>query len=305
MIGRIERMPVALGNRVADLAVRVWEPKGSTASVLCLHGFAGTGQDFEVLAETLCRAGVTVIAPDMIGRGDSAFLGTPEAYSLRAYLVCLTAAAGLQKPLAAQIGTSWGGILMLTWLSTRAFASRGLVLNDVPLRSGPVVQGFRTALREESLRGFPSFEAAAEHVIASRSMEFLTGTARQRFLESRILKVGEVWRMRYDPAVAADYGMDVAFSLLRPLLQAPIPVLMAYGRRSPYGRDPDLPTIAAANPNIRLMPGLDDPHPPSLMKPDQVAQVAGWLSATLGLGQVGAARGQPELDPRQTPEGGE
>ncbi|MBA3910930.1 MAG: hypothetical protein C0524_13910 [Rhodobacter sp.] len=277
MIGRTEVVGVALGDVMAEMAVRIWEPANSTRSALCLHGFAGTGQDFEMLAETLAQTGVTVIAPDMIGRGKSSFLGRDSAYSLRAYMACISVAAQFQKAEAAQLGTSWGGLILLAWLAATGWRSRGLVLNDVPLQSGPVVQGFRTALKEEALRAFPSFDAAAAHVIASRRMGFLDPAAQRRFAESRVMEIGGQWRMAYDPAVAAEYGMDVAFSMLRPLSQAPVPVLMAYGAESPYAADPDLPALAAANPRLQLLMGLDDPHPPSLMKLGQILQVAGWF----------------------------
>ena len=278
MTARVERLGVALGDVVAEMAVRVWEPPGSTRSVLCLHGFAGTGQDFEMLAETLVAKGTTVIAPDMIGRGQSSFLGRDTAYTLRSYMTCLTVAARLQKPDACHLGTSWGGLLLLPWLAGGGSKSRGLVLNDVPVKSGPTVQGYRTALQAEAAMSFPSFKAAADHVITSRSMGFLTGPARQRFVESRVMQIGPVWRMRYDPAVAADYGLEVGFSLHRTLALAKMPVLMAYGADSPYATEPDLQTIAASNPRIRLLLGLDDPHPPSLMKSDQIAQIADWFA---------------------------
>ena len=225
MIGRIEHLGVALGDITAELAVRIWEPPGSTRSVFCLHGFAGTGQDFEMLAEPLAATGITVIAPDMIGRGQSSFLGRDTAYSLRAYMACLTVAARFQKAETAHLGTSWGGLIMLSWLAAAGWRTRGLVLNDVPLKSGPVVQGFRAALRDESLQAFASFDAAVEHVIRTRSMDFLDEAAKLRFASSRVMEVAGQWRMAYDPAVAADYGLEVAFSIHRALLQAKSPVL--------------------------------------------------------------------------------
>lgn len=278
MIGRTERLGVALGDVMAEMAVRIWEPPDSTRSVLCLHGFAGTGQDFELLAETLAATGTTVIAPDMIGRGQSSFLGRDTAYSLHAYMACLTVAARFQKAEAAHLGTSWGGLILLAWLGGSGWKSRGVVLNDVPLQSGPVVQGFRAALRDESQQVFASFDAAADHVIRTRSMGFLDATARRRFAESRVMEVGGQWRMAYDPAVAADYGMEVAFSIHRALTRAPSPVLMTYGDQSPYATDPDLPDLVAANPHLHLLKGMDDPHPPSLMKLGQILQVSGWFN---------------------------
>ncbi len=278
MIGRTERLGVALGDVAAEMAVRIWEPPNSTRSVLCLHGFAGTGQDFEMLAETLAASGTTVIAPDLIGRGQSSFLGRDTAYSMHAYMACLTVASRLQKAEAAHLGTAWGGLILLAWLAGNGWKSRGVVLNDVPLQSGPLVQGVRAALRAESQQIFASFDAAAEHVIRTRGMGFLDDAAQRRFAESHLMAVGGKWRMAYDPAVAADFGMEVAFSIQRMLTQAPVPVLMTYGDQSPYATDPDLPGVVAANPRLHLLLGLDDPYPPSLMKLGQILQLSGWFS---------------------------
>jgi pimeloyl-ACP methyl ester carboxylesterase len=283
-IARVERLGVALGEVTAELALRIWEPPDSNRSVLCLHGFAGTGHDFEMLAETLAQTGVTVIAPDMIGRGESSFLGSDTAYSLRAYMACLTVAARFQKAEACHLGTSWGGLVLGAWLGATGWRSRGLVLNDIPLRSGPVVEQYRAALRSEAVASFASREEAARHLIESRRMEFLSGAQRERFVDSRVMQVGDRWRMRYDPAVAADYGMGLTFSLERMLIGAPIPILLAYGKDSLYADEPSLPAIVATNPRLQLLTGLDDPHPPSLMKLGQVLQLAGWF------GQCFAAR---------------
>lgn len=282
MIGRTEVTGIVLGDVMADLHIRIWEPLESQRSVLCLHGFAGTGQDFEVLAETLVQSGITVIAPDLIGRGASSFLGDDKAYSLRAYIACVAAAARFQKPQACHLGTSWGGIILLAWLGAAGWPSRGVVLNDVPLQSSPAVQGFREALEAEAFRAFDSLEEAGDYVIASRSMGFLEGALRQRFIQSRVMQVGGVWRMRYDPAVAAAYGMAVQFSLLRTLAAMPVPGLLAYGAQSPYAADPDLPGIVAENPRLQVLAGLDDPHPPSLMKLSQVLPVAGFFGQCFG-----------------------
>ena len=223
-----------------------------------------------------------MIAPDLIGRGESSFLGKDTAYSLRAYIACVEAAARFQKPQACHLGTSWGGIILLAWLGAMGWPSRGVVLNDVPLKADPVVQGFRDLLQADAYREFESQIAAEEYLIASRNMEFLEGATRQRFLRNRVMQVGRIWRMRYDPAIIANFGMAVNFSLVRTLMAVPVPALLVSGERSPYARDPDLPIIAAANPRVQLLSGLDDPHPPSLRKLPQVLALAGFFGQCFG-----------------------
>ena len=88
-IERIETIGVLLGDNLVDVSVRIWEPKDSKSAIICIHGFGGTSEDFAPLAETLVKVGITVIAPDMFGRGLSSFFGIPDAYNLRIQLTAI------------------------------------------------------------------------------------------------------------------------------------------------------------------------------------------------------------------------
>lgn len=282
MIGRTEVTGILLGDVMADLHTHIWEPPNSQRSVLCLHGFVGEGLDFEVLAEALVQSGITVIAPDLFGRGASSFLGDDKAYSLRTYIACVAAAAQFQKPQACHLGTSWGGIILLAWLGAAGWPSRGIVLNDVPLKAGPVVQGYRDLLQADAYRQFDSKAAAEEYLIVSRNMEFLEGAARARYLQNRVMQLNGTWRMRYDPATVSNFGMAVNFSLVRTLSELTVPTLLAVGERSPYAADPDLALISAINPAVQLLTGMDDPHPLSLRKLPQILALAGFFGQCFG-----------------------
>ncbi len=275
---RTETMGIVMGDVLVDLNIRIWEPQNSQKSVTCIHGFAGNGQDFEMLAETLVKSGITVIAPDLIGRGDSSFIGHPEAYTLRNYIACIAAATRYSKPQSCHLGTSWGGIILVGYLASCNWRTSGVVLNDVAIESDAALKNFRRLLAEESLRSFDSRKDAADYLVESRSMAFLEPDRRERFLDSRLMQVGDYWRLRYDPAVAAPFSNDTEFSLIRTLKSVTFPTLMTFGSDSPYFANPKNDEIANANPNITLLPGLDDPHPPSLMKTSQILQVAGFLS---------------------------
>lgn len=281
MIHRTEVLGVGLGDVTVEMAVHVWEPKNSRRSVLCLHGFAGNGRDFAPLAEVLGRTGITVIAPDLIGRGKSSFLGHEAAYSAQAYLACISAAAELQKPLAGHLGTSWGGVLLTTWLAALGWPSRGAVLNDLPLRSGPDLSAFRTVIQTEAKLRFESFAEAEAQVIGTRGVGYLDRDAQRRFAEGRIMEFDGQWRMAYDPAAASDFGLDVSYSLLPRLAKASAPVLLTYGKDSAFAQDPELVTLVAANPRLHLVKDMDDERPPKLMKLGQALQVAGWFGLCL------------------------
>ena len=88
--------------------------------------------------------------------------------------------------------------------------------------------------------------------------------------------------MNYDPMLVETLHANIPFSVEGLLKIAPRPVLMSFGTESPYASDPLNDEIAAANPNITLIKSMSDPHPPSLMKPDQILTIAGFLARCLG-----------------------
>jgi hypothetical protein len=104
---------------------------------------------------------------------------------------------------------------------------------------------------------------------------------RERFLASRIRSVEGGWRMNYDPMLADTLRANNPFSAVDMLKKAPRPILMSFGTESPYVNDPINDEIAEANPNITLIKSMSDPHPPSLMKPDQILTISGFLSHCL------------------------
>jgi len=280
---RQEKVRLLRGEHIVELNVRIWEPEGSQKSLLCVHGFAATSWDFSILAETMVKSGFTVIAPDMIGRGKSSFLGDPDAYTVRSYVTCIEATSQFEKPEKYHLGTSWGGVILLAYLASTRWTSRGIVLNDVFLESDEAVTELRSLIADEAMRAFPDRNAAASHVLATRNLGFLDGERRDAFLDNLLMQVGDAWRVRYDPAVTAHFDRRPTFSLLSMMSQLPVPTLLAYGKDSPYANSPHLETLTKINPRLTVLNNLDDGHPPSLMKPAQVLQIAGFLA------QAGAA----------------
>ena len=158
----------------------------------------------------------------------------------------------------------------------------GVILNDCPIKSNVTSQDFRDKLAVEAEMTFTSRKEADAHVLETRSMGFLQGDMRNRFLEGRVKQVAGGWRMNYDPMLVETLHANIPFSVEGLLKIAPRPVLMSFGTESPYASDPLNDEIAAANPNITLIKSMSDPHPPSLMKPDQILTIAGFLARCLG-----------------------
>lgn len=279
---RVETIGVLIGDLLADVSVRIWQAENAKSSVVCVHGFAGTSNDFAPLAETLVKSGISVIAPDMFGRGSSTFFLDARHYTLRVQLLALAITKRYQMPNNCFLGTSWGGLMTLAYVASIGWETKGVILNDCPIQANSTVQGFRAQLTEEAVKVFETREEAAQYVLSSRAMDFLDGPWRARFIESRILKVADKWRLNYDPALADTLRTNAPFSVEELLKEARRPVLMSFGTQSPYVVDPLNDEIAQANPNITLLKSMSDPHPPSLMKNDQILTIAGFLARCLG-----------------------
>lgn len=278
---REETVGVLVGDYLVDVVVRIWEPDAPQASVVCVHGFAGTSVDFAPLAETLVQSGYRVIAPDMFGRGQSTFLSDPRRYTLRTQLLALNLTKRYQLPANCFLGTSWGGLMALAHVASLNWNTHGVILNDCSIKADQTVEYFRDKLAVEAEMIFTSREEAEAHVLETRSMGFLQGNMRNRFLDSRVRQVVDGWRMNYDVALAETLRANNPFSVVDLLKNAPTPILMNFGTESPYASGPLNDEIAVANPNITLIKSMSAPHPPSLMKPEEILTIAGFLGRCL------------------------
>ncbi len=127
-----------------------WGPEHHSHVVLCVHGLARQGLDFDVLAKRLigpdgkrCR----VVSVDVAGRGMSDWLPDPALYQVPQYAADLLTLLMNLKGQGAQtidwVGTSMGGLIGIAVAAQtvlqpqlQSFKPRKLILNDI----GPVVQ---------------------------------------------------------------------------------------------------------------------------------------------------------------------
>jgi pimeloyl-ACP methyl ester carboxylesterase len=118
--------------------------------VVCVHGLSRQGRDFDVLAGALVSTAreqgrkLRVVCPDVVGRGESAWLVDPMLYQVPTYVGDMGLLLGTLQALGAQtidwVGTSMGGLIGMGVCGhpqmKELFRVRRLVLNDV----GPAVQ---------------------------------------------------------------------------------------------------------------------------------------------------------------------
>lgn len=101
-------------------------------TVICVHGLARYGRDFEYLAQDLAQNGFSVIAPDMVGRGKSDRFDHKENYSYEQYKKDIKS---LWNHLSIEsvdwIGTSMGGILGMMLAAEDNTPITKMIINDV------------------------------------------------------------------------------------------------------------------------------------------------------------------------------
>ena len=114
-----------------------WGDPANPRVVICVHGLTRTGRDFDDLAQDLQRE-FRVVCPDIVGRGRSDWLPTPEDYGYPQYMADMNAliarvTAGTPQPLICWVGTSMGGLIGMTLASLPGTPVKRLVLNDIEI----------------------------------------------------------------------------------------------------------------------------------------------------------------------------
>ena len=275
----------ALGRQ---LHVTVWGAQ-HLDTVVCWHGLARTGRDFDELARALAQR-YRVLCPDTLGRGMSEWSPVPEQeYHLGFYAAqaaALLDAFGVQQ--VHWVGTSMGGAIALHGLCSGEQPLQGriakLVLNDIGPELAPAA-----VQRIKDYAGTPP--------------RFQTMTALEQFFRQVYAPFGELtdaqwrrmaqtsWRRlpdgqittHYDPAMvgqfthhAQDYAQWAAWDALN------IPVLCLHGELS------DLILPSSASEMQRRGPGASDllqwievegvGHAPALNTDAQCAWVQTFLA---------------------------
>jgi pimeloyl-ACP methyl ester carboxylesterase len=184
--------------------------------VLCVHGLARQGLDFDVLAQRLIGADgkrCRVVSVDVAGRGMSDWLPDPALYQVPQYAADLVTLLMALKGQGAQtvdwVGTSMGGLIGIAVAAQTALTPqlkslmpRKLILNDI----GPVVQW--AALQRISGylgadRRFATEKEAVDY-LWDLSTSFGPHSPEQwlALCKPMIRPEGMKFKLHYDPAVA-------------------------------------------------------------------------------------------------------
>lgn len=113
------------------MAYREWGDPLNPHVLVCVHGLTRNSLDFDRLAQALSGK-YRVIAPDVVGRGESDFLQNPMGYNTVTYaadMVTLLAKLGVEQ--VAWLGTSMGGLIGMMLAAQPNTPISRLILNDV------------------------------------------------------------------------------------------------------------------------------------------------------------------------------
>jgi pimeloyl-ACP methyl ester carboxylesterase len=276
-----------------------WGDPSNVRTLVCVHGLSRQGRDFDTLARALCGT-YHVVCPDVVGRGHSDWLADPKQYQLFTYasdMVMLTqslrAAMGVEGPLEIDwVGTSMGGLIGLGFSSVPSEVSgaklRRMVLNDV----GPRLKAEALARIGEYL-GQPlhfATEQEAVDYLWSISTTFGPHTPEQwRALSLPLLRPapgGQGFTLHYDLAIAEPFkaiSADAATSgeamVWQVYDQLKCEVLITRGQDSDLLDADTAHEMTQRGPKAKLVEFAGVGHAPTLVAPDQVAAVEGFLRA--------------------------
>ena len=257
------------------------------APVLCLHGLTRNAKDFEIVAPRIAALGRRVIAPDMRGRGLSAYDPDPAHYVPAVYAQDVLALMDkLEIPQAVFIGTSMGALIAMLVAALAAERVAGAVLNDI----GPIIdpaglkrigayvgRGQPMASWEEAREGLRALAGDA-YPDKSEDMAFWDRFARRSF------------RAREDGAIEADYDANIALTFadpetspppdLTPLFQhlAAKPVLSIRGELSDILSAEGVAHMRAVKPDLAAVEVPRVGHAPMLDEPPAWEAILDFLA---------------------------
>jgi len=264
-----------------NMAYAEWGDPANRRVLVCVHGLARCGRDFDTLARAMARE-YRVICPDMPGRGLSDWLKNPMEYQPQTYVAdIITLLARADAECVHWVGTSMGGVIGMTLASLPETPLQKLVLNDV----GPVVTAESLARIGQYLGmapQFPDFAAAVQYIRLVSATFGVHSDAEWSTLTEHVTRkqADGSYRMHYDPAIAVPFRaakIDKDIELWPYYDAIRCPTLVIRGAQSDLLRRDTLEQMAGRGPHAKTVEIADVGHAPTLMHEDQIAIVHDFL----------------------------
>ena len=265
------------------MAYREWGDPANPRVLVCVHGLTRNSLDFTHIANALANE-YRVVAPDVVGRGESDFHPEPMAYNTLTYAAdMVTLLARLNVSAVDWLGTSMGGLIGMLLASQTNTPIRRLILNDV----GPILS--RDALQRivnyvGASHEFADIEAARRYARVIFAPFALQSESDWELLMQHTFKptVSGGLRFNYDP----DIRKPLAQALLGPEVNLwPVydrikcPTLLVRGATSDLLSVETAAEMTRRGPQAVLKTVAGVGHAPMFMTDDQIALVRDFLSS--------------------------
>ena len=162
---RFESVQCISPDGLHRMAYKDWGDVDNPNVLICVHGVTRVSDDFDALAHELAGQ-YRVICPDIVGRGRSGWLRSPQHYQVPQYISDMVALiARVDAKNISYLGTSMGGLIGMGLASLKDSPIQKLILNDI----GPTLNA--TALSRigeyisQPMR-MATFEEAANYIRA-------------------------------------------------------------------------------------------------------------------------------------------
>jgi pimeloyl-ACP methyl ester carboxylesterase len=287
------------------MMVREWGVGQTGPVVVCVHGLTRNSGDFQALAQALSADGMRVLAPDIVGRGNSDWLNDPQYYRIDQYCQDILAMVRqLHLGPVYWVGTSMGGLIAMSILGAffKDLAEHGcsierLVLNDV----GAEIP-YRALLRiadyvGESIEASSCDEASMAMRVRMASFGAHTDEQWRLLTEPAVRQRPDgKWTVNYDLKIAEPFkalftsvagdaagaaNAQAAPMTLWPLYEAiACPTLLLRGEHSDLLPAEVAIAMTQRGPKARLVEIPGAGHAPSLVTPEQIQVVHQFLRTT-------------------------
>ena len=280
---RQRRVQCISASGLHDLAYTEWGDPGNRRVLVCVHGLARCGRDFDHLARAMAGE-YRVVCPDVPGRGLSSWLKNPMEYQAQTYVAdMVTLLARVDADCVHWVGTSMGGLIGMTLASLPESPVQKLVLNDV----GPIVTAASLARIGEYLGkapAFPDFATAVQYIRLVSATFGAHSDAQWSTLTEHVVRrqPDGSYRLHYDPAIAVPFQAAVSDQDIElwPYYDAiRCPTLVIRGAMSDLLRRDTMEQMAERGPRAKTVEIADVGHAPTLMHPEQIAIVRDFLLA--------------------------
>ncbi len=258
-----------------------WGDPNNPHVLICVHGLTRNGRDFDFLATALQQK-YRVLAPDLIGRGQSDWLKDPALYTIEQYVADLLGwlhQLGLKK--VDWLGASLGGILGMLIATRPDSPIQRLLLDDI----GPIIKKESVAKLSSEVKANPVFPSLTDLKDFLKQLYAKTGEM-QPYHWDHLLAHDHIalpnggYTRAYDPQLFLSFipmqNNDIEFWPVFKAIRAPI--FLLHGKESAVLTADICDEMKQYQPTMVVKDLPNITHAPSLMDEKHIGMVVNWLN---------------------------